>query len=83
MKRQYRYYETVGFQYIIEIFNDGKRVSVKKVWGDELNEETSLLEALGYTYGYTREEVDDARLRYKHKLYNQIPTEIKVSEESE
>lgn len=73
MNRQYRYYETTSFRYNIELYHDGKFIKVYKVWfGDELDNEIDRLEEQGYTYGFTEEEVEEARCRYERLLKNKI-----------
>jgi hypothetical protein len=73
MKRQYRYYETATFRYNVELYHDGKLVKTYEVWfGDELSDRIDTLEELGYTYGFTEKEVEEARCHYERLLKNKI-----------
>lgn len=72
MKKQYTYYEISNFIYMIELYHDGKLVEQHKVWLSDTAKEESRLEAQGYTYGYTKEEVEEARQRYEEIFKNRI-----------
>ena len=85
MKLQYRYFEHVGFKYIIRLYCDGWLVKSYKVYLDELDdeidkiqrvvlspEEIDKIEKQGYTYGYTEDELDKARAYYENVLDNVI-----------
>lgn len=68
MKKQYRLFETLSFRYNIELYHDGEFVEAYKVWQDELSDEIDKLKEQGYTYGYTKDEVSEAKLRYERML---------------
>lgn len=72
MKQQYRYYEHTGFKYMIQLYCDGWIVKAYKVWVDELYDEIDKIENEGYTYGYTEDELDEARAHYERVLDNVI-----------
>ena len=72
MKLQYRYFEHVGFKYIIRLYCDGWLVKSYKVYLDELDDEIDKIEKQGYTYGYTEDELDKARAYYENVLDNVI-----------
>ena len=72
MKKQYRYYETTSFRYNIELYHDGKFIELRKVWLDELDNEIDNLKEQGYTYGYTKDKVEEAKKRYTEMLKNII-----------
>ena len=72
MKKQYRYYETMSFRYVVEIYHDGKRVNTYKVWETELLGEINKLEEQEYTYGFTEKEVETAKYQYERILENKI-----------
>ena len=68
MKLQYRYIDIGTFKRRIFLYHDGELVEKRDVWIDELEGETDKLEAQGYSYGYTKEEVEYARELYESKL---------------
>ena len=68
IKLQYRCVDIGKLKYRIFLYHDGEFVEKRDVWIDELEEETDRLEAQGYSYGYTKEEVEDARELYESKL---------------
>ena len=72
MRLQYRYCEYIGFQYIIHLYCDGWLVKSYKVWSTELDDEIEKIENEGYTYGYTEDELDEARAHYEKALDNII-----------
>ena len=72
MKLQYRQIDIGGFKYKITLYHDGKVVDKRYVWIDDLEDEVDKLEAQGYTFGYTKEEVERARKLYEDKLNNII-----------
>ena len=72
MKKQYRLFETHSFKYDIELYHDGNLVEVLKVWAIELNDEINRLEEQGYTYGFTKEEVEKEKKHYEKMLENII-----------
>lgn len=72
MRLQYRYCEYIGFQYIIHLYCDGWLVKSYKVYSIELDDEIEKIENEGYTYGYTEDELDEARAHYERVLDNVI-----------
>ena len=72
MKRQYRFLEYVGFQWIIQLYHDGILVESYKVYVDEIEDTEKMLLADGYTLGYTKQEVEEAKKRYEEMLENII-----------
>ena len=71
MRKQYRYHDSFD-KYYFYIYHDGELVETKKVWYDEFCDEIDKLESDGYTYGYTKEAVEDAKRQYEHMLENMI-----------
>lgn len=72
MRKQYRYCNTATWKYEIDIYHDGKLVENRSVWIDELDDEVDKLEEQGYTYGYTKKEVEEAKQKYESILENLI-----------
>ena len=72
MKLQYRYYESFGFKYVIQLYRDGQLVESYKVYSIDLDDEIDKLESQGYVYGYTEDEVNKAKERYERMLNNII-----------
>ena len=72
MKLQYRYIDVGGFQYIIRLYCDGWLVKSYKVYSIELDDEIEKIENEGYTYGYTEDELNEARAYYERVLDNVI-----------
>lgn len=72
MKKQYRYYEITSFIYAIALYHDGEIVEYYKVCQNELDDEIDKIEEQGYTYGFTKEEVQEAKERYEKMLKNII-----------
>jgi hypothetical protein len=72
MRKQYDYYETRSFKYDIILYHDGVKVAKESKWVDNLYERLKELEAQGYTRGYLKEDVDEARRKYEHKYENRI-----------
>lgn len=72
MKKQYRCKDYKFGQKILYIYHDGKLVVTKKLWLDECFNHIEELQEAGYTYGFTEEEVEEARQQYIHMLANKI-----------
>lgn len=73
MKKQYRSQHTYSFKVFIYLYHDGELVETKKFWeDDEYLNFIENLELNGYTYGYKKEEVEEAKERYEHMLNNMI-----------
>ena len=82
MKKQYRTDELDWKTWRIYIYHDGVKVGSEtylRIQDDEYNDRLDELEEQGYTYGYTPEEVENAKKLYEHKLKNII----KLEEEEE
>jgi hypothetical protein len=71
-KLQYRYEEYYPFQRIIKLYHDGELTEAYKVYADKLFDEIEKLEEQGYSRGYTKEEVAEAKERYEVMLKNVI-----------
>ena len=72
MKKQYRYNAGCFGKYYLYIYNDGKLIEKKILWGDEFDEEVDKLIDDGYTYGFTNDEVENAKQKYERMLLNVI-----------
>lgn len=73
MKKQYRSQHTYGFRVFIYLYHDGELIETKKFWeDDEYFNFIDNLKENGYTYGYKKEEVEEARVRYECMLDNMI-----------
>lgn len=82
MRKQYRTDELDWKTWRIEIYHDGVRVGSEtylRIQDDEYNDRLDELDGQGYSYGYTPEEVENAKALYEHKLINII----KLEEEEE
>ena len=72
MKKQYRK-AYAGLNVYIYIYHDGKLAEKRKLWqGDDALNEIADLEKDGYTYGYHKSEIEEAKERYEHMLANMI-----------
>lgn len=72
MRKQFRYQEATFAKYHLYIYHDGELVESKTFWGDDIGQEINNLKIKGYTYGFTKEEVKEAKKRYKRMLANII-----------
>lgn len=72
MKLQYRYYESPGFKYTIKLYCDGQLTEYYEVYTIDMSDEIDKLEAQGYVYGYTEEQVRKAKEKYERMLDNII-----------
>lgn len=72
MKKQYNYGEGCFAKYYLRIYHDGKLVERKTLWADDFDKEVDKLRSAGYTYGFTKKEVEDAKQKYEHMLANVI-----------
>ena len=73
MKKQYRSQHTYRFKVFIYLYHDGELVETKEFWEDD--EYLNFIESLelnGYTYGYKKEEIEEAKERYEYMLNNMI-----------
>ena len=84
MRKQYRYKEATFAKYHLSIYHDGELVETKIFWGDDIDDEIDRLKMDGYTYGFTRAEVEEAKQRYERMLANMIyPNEFNPITEQE
>lgn len=73
MKKQYRCQDTYRFGVYVELYHDGELVERKNFWEDDKYlDYLDNLEASGYVYGYTKEEVEECKQRYEYMLANII-----------
>ena len=72
MRKQYDYYETFSFSYNVDLYHDGVKVATEEMTYYEIGDYIQQLEAQGYTRGYLKEDVDEARRKYEHKYENRI-----------
>lgn len=75
MKKQYRCIENTWAKRDLLIYHGGILVDCKTYWlseADELFEEQERLEAEGYTWGFYKSEVEDAKIKYERMLKNVI-----------
>lgn len=72
MKKQFRYQEATFAKYYLYIYHDGELVESKTFWGDDIDKEINNLKIKGYTYGFTKAEVEAAKNRYEHMLENML-----------
>ena len=75
MKLQFRYHEDTSFKATIELYRNGALAKSYKVWIDDFDAEIDSLMSKGYTYGYTPEEVAEAKEWYENRLNNVIKEE--------
>ena len=72
MKKQYRCVVDTWPTSCLDVYHDGKLIHSQRYYFDNLDEVTDKLEAEGYTYGYTKEEVEEAKKKYEKMLKNII-----------
>ena len=72
IKKQYRYKDWTYGKKRLYIYHDGKLVETKELWIDDFLDEQGELECDGYTYGFFKEEVEEARQLYERMLSNMI-----------
>ena len=72
MKKQYHMSESFMFKRTVDIYHNGELISSEKLWVDEADERADQLEEAGYVYGYTQDEVDEARRIYEERIANLI-----------
>jgi hypothetical protein len=75
MKKQYDYYECRWPSYEIILYHDGIKVDSERISLHKLYERLEQLEAKGYTFGYTEEDVEKARKKYEYMYENRIVKE--------
>ena len=73
MLKQYRVREGKVFEYIIELYHDGKLVNTEKVWASDKAGKVNVLENEGYTYGYTAIEIQRQKKIYELMAAAAIP----------
>ena len=81
MKKQYDFYETLPWKYVVILYHDGKEIDRKKMSGDELEEYIERLIAHGFTRGYSPEVVEKARREYEYYYRNRIGAEDDIRRE--
>lgn len=57
------------------LYHNGHFYKSYKVWADQVAREEYRLRQHGYTYGYTKEEVEKAKQRYEEMLKDIIECE--------
>ena len=62
----------MSFRHKIELYHDGKIVEVRTVWSTDLEDELDKVEKQGYTYGFTKKEVEKTKQQYERMLKNII-----------
>lgn len=72
MKKQFKRQDWTFGKSIVYVYHDGELVDSKNLWNDECEAEIDKLEENGYTYGYTKDEVEAAKRRYERMLKNII-----------
>lgn len=72
MKKQYHMSESYLFKRTIKTYHDGELVASETLWLDEADVYADQLERDGYIYGYTKQDVEDAKRRYEEMLENII-----------
>lgn len=70
MRKQYRCTEGTWPAYRFSLYHDGKLVDSYSKTEGEIVDERLRLESLGYTYGYTEEEVETAYKIFEHRNNN-------------
>ena len=73
MLKQYRVREGKIFEYIIELYHDGKLVNTEKVWASDKEGKINILENEGYSYGYTSIEIQRQKKIYELMAAAAIP----------
>lgn len=68
MNKQYNLQNESAFKRKLSTYHDGKFIESKSYYIDELDDEINKLEANGYIYGYTKEEIKKAERRHKRML---------------
>lgn len=72
MRKQYSFHEYAWGCYVIELYHDGFLMQEIQKDKADVNRYIDTLEARGYTYGYTDNEIEKARKTYEHMLENRI-----------
>lgn len=72
MKKQYREVQTTYGKTKVILYHDGERVSDKELWYDEVGDYEDTIEAAGYTYGYTSDEIKMEQEHLKRIMEKQI-----------
>ena len=65
MKKQYRIIEECWCKHRIYVYHDGEFIESKSFYYDEVDKEIDKLESNGYAYGFTKEEVEEAKEEIK------------------
>ena len=77
MIKQYTVERCATFQYWVITYHDGVKNRVDKVWTDDLDTYTLILERDGYMKAYTKEAVQEAREEYERLLARQLVEEAR------
>ena len=72
MKKQYYFSCSATFCSYITLYHDGVKVSTEKIYADELFDYIERLEKQGYTRGFSKNAVEEARKEYEHLRDNLI-----------
>ena len=72
MRKQYDVYEYAPSYYTITLYHDGVKVGVEKRSSFAYEEYLEELENQGYTLGYTKDDIEEARKRYEYMYENRI-----------
>lgn len=72
MKKQYRYEKDGFFKVRLYVYHDGELIESKSFYFDEADREMDKLESNGYVYGYSKEEINEAKEKYERMLKNII-----------
>ena len=77
MKKQYHMSEDFLFKRTVDVYCNGELISSDTLWIDDADEYADQLEEDGYVYGYTQDEVNEAKGLYENKLANLIGGDMK------
>lgn len=72
MKKQYRCQEDTWCKKRLYVYHDGELIQSQSFYIDEIEKEINKLKSNGYIYGYTKEEIKEAKERYEIMLRNII-----------
>lgn len=68
MKKQYTVYENLFYRSTIRTYHDGKHIETYYKYNDEAEILIKKLEAEGYTFAFTKEEVDKIKEQYEYMI---------------
>lgn len=75
MKKQYHISYAGSFRANIALYHDGAQTHIVTLWDDDVDDSIEKLEKDGYTRGFTKEEVEQARKEYGYLRDNCIEGE--------